>query len=435
MISFTSLFLGLVLGAQTIQLAVTDGVDIVELHIDGLVIGTLDTEPWTLEYDFGEELAPHELVAIAFNAEDEEVGRAEQWVNLPRQAAEAELVLEKTKGTSGRTAHLTWESLAGASPAAIRIFFDGEALDVADPREFELPPHDPGQIHFLRAELEFAESVTSVVEAIFGGTYADRVSTELTAVPVRLSKGVDDLAPEDLAGWFLSGDKPLRVAAVETGVADIVMVRDPSTQATIDEQQRPGGYTSTFARSGAAATGATKHAQDWRLQFLWPVPRRHAGVQGLYDLFPPSTVLNSQDGDLLQLMTNARLAPDPRDKQRLADAVAVAGITAAAGRSRRAVVLYLGDPTQDDSNLTAAQVRRYLERLQVPLDVWTTTRRKDLESTWGEASKVVTYAQVEGAWRRLRKDLARQRVVWVSGIHLPQEIRLAPQAEGISIAR
>ena len=45
MISFTSLFLGLVLGAQTIQLAVTDGVDIVELHIDGLVIGTLDTEP------------------------------------------------------------------------------------------------------------------------------------------------------------------------------------------------------------------------------------------------------------------------------------------------------------------------------------------------------------------------------------------------------
>jgi hypothetical protein len=95
----------------------------------------------------------------------------------------------------------------------------------------------------------------------------------------------------------------------------------------------------------------------------------------------------------------------------------------------------LGDPTQDDSNLTAAQVRRYLERLQVPLDVWTTTRRKDLESTWGEASKVVTYAQVEGAWRRLRKDLARQRVVWVSGIHLPQEIALAPEAVGISLVR
>jgi hypothetical protein len=435
MISFTSLFLGLVLGAQTIQLAVADGVDRVDLHLDGQVIGTLDSEAWTLAYDFGEELAPHELEAIAFNARDEEVGRAQQWINLPRQSAEAELILEESKSTTGRRAHLTWESLAGAHPTAIRISFDGQALDVQDPREFELPPHDLERIHFLRAELEFAESVTSAVELIFGGTYADRVSTELTAVPVRLAKGVKDLAPESLEGWFLSGDQPLQVAAVETGVADIVMVRDPSTQGSIDEQQRPAGYNPNFSRSGAATTGATKNPQAWRLRFLWPIPRRHAGVQGAYDLFPPSTELTSQHGDLLQLMTHARLAPDPRAKQRLADAVAVAGITAAGGRGRRAVVLYLGDQPQDHSNLTAAQVRHFLERLQVPLYVWTTTRRKDIDSSWGEASKVVTHAQIEGAWRRLRKDLERQRVVWVSGIHLPQEITLAPQAEEISIAR
>ena len=435
MISFASLFLGLVLGAQTIQLAVADGVDRVDLNLDGQIIGSLDAEPWTLEYDFGEELAPHELVAIAFDANDEEVGRAEQWVNLPRQSAEAELILEAPGGATTRTAQLTWESLAGANPRAIRIYFDGQALEVPDPREFELPPHDPRQIHFLRAELEFSESVTSVVEAIFGGTYADRVSTELTAIPVVLNKGVEDPTPESLDGWLLNGGRPLEVAAVETGIADIVLVRDPSTQASIDEQQRPGGYTSTFSGSVAAGTGATKHAQDWRLQFLWPVPRRHAGVKGLYDLFPPSTVLTSQQGDLLQLMTHARLAPDPRDKQRLADAVAVAGITAAGGRSRRAVVLYLGDRPEDDSHLTAAQARRFLERLQVPLHVWTTTRRKGAESTWGEASKVVTYAQIEGAWREVKKDLERQRVVWVSGIHLPQEIALAPEAEGISLAR
>jgi len=435
MISFTSLFLGLVLGAQTIQLAVADGVDRVDLNLDGQVIGTLDSEPWSLAYDFGEELAPHELEAIAFNAKDEEVGRAQQWINLPRQSAEAELILEESKSTTGRRAHLTWESLAGAHPTAIRISFDGQALDVQDPREFELPPHDLGQIHFLRAELEFAESVTSAVEIIFGGTHADRVSAELTAVPVILDKGVKDLTPESLEGWFLSGDQPLRVAAVETGIADIVMVRDPSTQGSIDEQQRSGGYTPIFSRSGAASTGATKRAQDWRLQFLWPIPRRHAGVQGPYDLFPPSAVLTSQHGDLLQLMTHARMAPDPRAKKRLADAVAVAGITAAGGRSRRAVVLYLGDRPQDQSHVTAAQVRRFLERLQVPLYVWTTTRRKDVESTWGEASKIVSHAQIEGAWRRLKKDLDRQRVVWVSGIHLPQEIALAPEAVGICVAR
>ncbi|MGB3563508.1 MAG: hypothetical protein WBC09_10710, partial [Thermoanaerobaculia bacterium] len=424
MISFTSLFLGLVLGAQSIQLAVADGVERVDLHLDGQIIGSLEAEPWSLEYDFGKELAPHDLVAIAFDAKEEQVGRAQQWINLPRQPAEAELILEETKSTTGRKAHLTWESLAGANPAAIRISFDGQALDVPDPREFELPPNDLGQIHFLRAELEFEEGVTSVVEVIFGGTYADRVNTELTAVPVHMSKGAKELAPESLEGWFLSGNQPLQVAAVETGTADIVMVRDPSTQAAIDEQQRPGGSTPSFSGSGAASTGATKRPQDWRLQFLWPVPRRHGGVQGPYDLFPNSSQLTSLDGDLLQLMTRTRISPEPDAQRRLADAVAVAGVTAAGGRSRRAVVLYLGEHPQDHSNLTAAQVRRFLERLQVPLYVWTTTRPKDVESTWGEASKIVTYSQLEGAWRRLRKDLERQRVVWVSGIHLPQEINL-----------
>jgi hypothetical protein len=61
MISFTSLFLGLVLGAQTIQVAVADGVDRVDLHLDGQIIGSLDTEPWSLEHDFGSELAPESL--------------------------------------------------------------------------------------------------------------------------------------------------------------------------------------------------------------------------------------------------------------------------------------------------------------------------------------------------------------------------------------
>jgi hypothetical protein len=435
MISFTSLFLGLVLGAQTIQLAVADGVDRVDLHLDGQIIGTLDSEPWTLEYDFGEELAPHDLVAIAFDAKDEQVGRAQQWVNLPRQAAEAALILEAADSDTSRTAHLTWESLAATAPTAIRFSFDGQILEVRDPREFELPPHDPGQIHFLRAELEFAESLTSVVEVIFGGTYTDRVSTELTAIPVRVEKGVGDLVPESLAGWFLKGDQPLQVAAIEQGVADIVIVRDPATQQSIDKQQRPEGNNPRFSGSAAATTGATKRPQDWRLQFLWPVPHRHGGVQGPFDLFPNSSALTSQDGDLLQLMTLTRISPEPDAQQRLADAVAVAGVTAAGGRSRRAVVLYLGDHPQDHSNLTAAQVRRFLERLQVPLYVWTTTRPKDVEDTWGDASKIVTYAQLEGAWRRLRKDLERQRVVWVSGIHLPQEIALAPEAEGISLAR
>ncbi|MCP4205355.1 MAG: hypothetical protein GY769_25875, partial [bacterium] len=97
MIVFVTLFLGLVFGPQSISVIVGDEVDRVEIVVDGLRVAELADAPWSLEWDFGEDLAPRELEAVAFDAEGEEIGRARQWLNLPRQPAEAAILVRGGK--------------------------------------------------------------------------------------------------------------------------------------------------------------------------------------------------------------------------------------------------------------------------------------------------------------------------------------------------
>lgn len=61
-----------------------------------------------------------------------------------------------------------------------------------------------------------------------------------------------------------------------------------------------------------------------------------------------------------------------------------------------------------------AVIRRYLERIGVPLRVWSLTGpRPDLAATWGEARDVSTSAALLAATEDLRKELESQRVAWL----------------------
>ena len=91
MITFASLFLGLVLGNHPVNLLVDGPVAAVELHLDGREIARLEHEPWRVLADFGQELAPHKLEAIAFVAEGHELHRTHQWINMARPPAEVRL--------------------------------------------------------------------------------------------------------------------------------------------------------------------------------------------------------------------------------------------------------------------------------------------------------------------------------------------------------
>lgn len=435
MVTFVSLFLGLTLGVQQVELLTQPEVATVEVLLDGESLGTVAGPPWQLPCDFGPTLEPHRLEAIALDAQGRELGREEQWVNLPRQPAEVRAIFED-RGKQGENTivRLRWETLAGPANPTVRAWFDGREIDVEDPEEVQLPTFDPAQLHFFRAELEFPGNVISNFETTLEGTFADELDTELTAVLIETKK--KKLEPGDLQGRLIENGEPLDVVAVDKPPAEIVVVRDRAAERTLVqmEAQRqlvvgPMGAVSPRARLNRALSAKQI---DWNLHFLWPVAQRREGTGGKFDLFPHSPELGPSDGSIFAFLTRVPFPETLQGRQRVAEALAVAGVSVAALRGRRAAVLVVGKNSADESDLDFNLVRRYLENIQVPLHVWKIGN--DKSGRWGKARRIEPRSQMDLAWRTLLDDLDRQRVVWVRGRHLPQDIELTA-TRGVALVR
>lgn len=441
MIAFATLFLGLVLGHQTVEMVVGEPVARVVVELDGRQVAALAAPPWKAAVDLGAELEPHELVAVAFDGAGREAGRARQWINLPRPPAEVEIVLEGGgEKADARVARLVWQSVGGAEPEAVRVSVDGSPIPIPDSHRIPLPPLDPERLHFLSADLDFPDNLTATAEITFGGVYADRVVSELTAVPVRLTSRRELPAPAALAGWFVRGAEPLPVAAVEEGPAEVVVVVDTGAYRELDDLARQGvrrGVPSLSADGSVHYDGMILHfamrlGEGERVRFLLPYSqvREHAGQR--FELFPPTADFGPEEGGMFWFLTRLRPQITGGGPQRLADAVAVAGMSAAGRNRRRAVVLILGRAPEDGSQLDPLLARHYLERLGVPLVVWTVAGRRGRKSPdWGEAVDVSTLSRLERAVGDLVRDLSRQRIVWVEGTWLPTSIRLSERASGV----
>lgn len=434
MIAFATLFLGLVFGPQEVELVVGDEVAAVEVLLNDLLVATLTEPPWKLTCGLGNELEPQELVAVARDEDDREIGRARQWLNLPHPPANVTVALGREGG--GRVVHLAWESRAGADPVEIEIRLDGEPLEITDPRRVALPPYDERQLHVLRARLVFPGNVRAVADATFGGSYSDQVSTELTAVPVRARK--NRLRAADLEGLLVKKGMPLQVVAVEKGSAQVIVVPDSTSRRALNELSLHHidfeGYLPLAERVHRLRDWARFRSRQY-VRFLWPVTRHQEGTRHHYDLFPGSVEAGETVGGLYFLLYYGGEAPYPGD-QRFADAVAVAGLHAVAEGQRRAVVLLLGDDAKasDPSLVTPLQARRFLEHLRVPFQVWS-IREDTGAGAWGEARDVSSLKKMQDAVDDLAASLDRQWMVWIDGIHLPQDIALAPAARGLELVR
>ncbi len=445
MIAFVSLFFQLVTGIHPVELATSGPVAAVELRLDGQTVGTVRGEPWTVECDFGSELAPHRLLAVGLDGDGREVARTEQWVNLPLPRSQAELVPEAGEPT--RSVRLLWRSVDGDRPEAVAVTFDGQPLELVDPQRVELPPYDPSAVHLLRAELDFGPSLARA-ELLVGDPAGEEIGSELTAIPVLTAGRGKPPAAGEMAGWFHQGGRPLRVVAVERGPSDLVMVLDPSPrlQGRLEGLRRQALEP---VRSARPRPTGLKHLD--RLRVIVPVPAVpavEAPAAGSLVLFPISADLAAQrraptttgasrqrvagpraEGLLAALPYPAATSGAPLQ---LADAVAEAGRAAAAGRRARAVILVTAGDTADASRLDPATARAYLQRLQVPLVVWSPQvpkawRRGD---PWGTVEEIGGRSTLFRAVRDVRSLLDRQLVVWLEGRHLPQEIELAPEAAG-----
>ena len=444
MIAFASLFLGLVVGLQPVSVAVQGPVAVVSFELDGKTVGRAARPPWTLPVDFGGDLSPHELVARAFDREGGELGEARQFVNLPRPPAEVDVLLERDAKDKAVAARVLAQSLVGGLPTRVYATFDDAPLFSMDPSRFQLPDYDPEARHVLMVEFEFSSAVRSRTDVVLGGGASSVARSELTAVALRRGPGVPFPEAAELAGALSVSVRVLPVVAVEGGPALVCVVRSPSVNLAL-QVLGTGGRTSFVVQPGSARR-LPQFDRDFRryamalepddvLRFVWPVARpAPASPAELYD---ESHDYSGRDGGVHWLLTRVEHPERPTKDLHLADATAIAGLQASASGSRRAVVLVLGDESKDSSRHAPAVVRRYLASIRVPLFVWSLKRStsQPLAAAWGKVEDVSTAENLDSAVQRLKAELARQRIVWVQGRHLPQDITLSDKISGLEFAR
>lgn len=430
-VAFVTLFLGLLSGPQEVRLSVGGAVAAVELRLDGALAARAVAPPWVAVVDFGPEILPRDLEAVAFDVEEHEVGRARIRVNMPRPKAGASFVLEPSDQTGRQMARLAWESTVAATPRTIRITLDEEFLDVEDPSRFEIPPGEPGQTRILRADLRFGNNISAVAEAFLGSHDRDYTSAELTAVAVVLT-GRKDLPPADrLSGWFAADDRPLRAVVADEGPADVVVLVDPAAEKRLLEIAGKGHWRPLFARDWKRRNFRLE--KDQLVTFIFPAPERAEGTP--YNVFPAAGPFSRSDGGLLWLYFNSRAyRPMAPDAEAFRGAAPLTGTAAVKNGRRRAVVWILSTlPPADLSSLESA--RRYLQALNVPLFIWRVSPDGRPSPGPGGELDASTPGALDSAISSLEKALDRQRIVWVEGNPLPQKIVLTPTATGIELAR
>ena len=417
-IAFATLWQGVVTGEIPVEVLAGPEVARIDLHLDAELVATLPRAPWRTTCELGSEIAPHELIAHAYDSEGELVGEARQRLNLPRPNAEIEILV------TGSHVSLAWGATAGDQPKTIRASLDGVQIEVApDARTFTLPPYEPQRPHVLRVEADFGNGLAASREMAIGDVLSADSQVELTGLLVKAPRRGEELQVS-------ARGEPARVVALEEGPAEVFAVVDPGAAAGLATVSvRSGARTVSPMRAIPTISGTrvnTSLGRDHRLHLVTPAVVR---VGGRYELFPTSNeIVPDPWGILGHLIVAARSVPI--EVPRLADAVAIAALSSGERGRRRVVLLILDSDGADASAYSAAAVRRYVQRLRVPLVVWTSGKATDaMRANWGQVTEVNSPARIERATRELRALLTAQRIAWIEGAYLPHELSV----EGLTI--
>ncbi|MEE4271254.1 MAG: hypothetical protein V2I67_06255 [Thermoanaerobaculales bacterium] len=436
MVEFITLFVGLVLGVQQIEVAVSGPVARVEIRVDERLLATATGPSWTATCNFGRELHPSRLEAVAYDESGRVLGRDERWINLPGMRADAEIVGIRDDRGKVTGARLTWSSPEFDKPKKILVTLDGEPVKVRPPYLVDLESVPARRVHVLTAEFQFSSQVVLRRELVFGPGFEGSQDSGLTAVAVSLDD-LDELPPADaMDGWFATAVGVLSVAAVEKPDPRVVIVRDPTVVGRLDEMLPELERRRKKARRDPRQRRKLDVLDDDTEIFaLSPEPVRPGGREDRAVLFPFSNRSTAGADGIVAAAVGTSAASLMGGPLMMSDAVAVAGIRAAEGNGRRAVVMLLGPQREDGSRFEPGVARRYLEDLRVPLLVWDLSGPgREVPGGWGDSLPVDNLDDVVRAARRLRYRLEEQRIVWVRGRHLPQEIVLTDKAQGISLA-
>jgi hypothetical protein len=378
-------FLGLVSGEQEVRLRPSVDVQRVEIRHDGATVATLAGPPWQTKIDLGEELAPSELIAVGFDAKGGEVARDTQILNLARPPADAGVVLEK--GADGTlSARPSWTRLDGVQPTAAVVKLDGKIVGRSVTDAAALGPIDENAAHIISVELQFSDGVVARKEMIFGGGYPEAAPPELTSIAVRQRGAV----VESNAACLQVGGRKIEARAAEAGQASVSFVIN-------------GGADVSFSQKLPKEGEDPFPIPDSEVRVIVPVLR--AGPNG-HVQFGAGVMPGSQGTRAVLRSHRPTLG-----RERYADAIAATGLRALRGEHRRAIVLVIGpQPTGDTSVYSPAIVRRYLERIGVPLRVWSLIPPRPELAEWGPTVDISTPAALQKATEELRHELDSQRM-------------------------
>jgi len=443
-VTFVTLFLSLTTGLQPVEVAVTGPVAAVEILVDGNRAGLMEGPPWKTSCDFG-TLRPLILEAVGFDEDGVERGRDRRVVNLPHPEVETSILLVRDPGGAPTSARLISQSAWGLDEVSHHVTLDGLPIEVDDPRHIPLPPCDPDSVHFLSARVDFAQGVVSHAEISFGAQWAGETSTELTAVPISLPAKMKRVTVQDLAGRFSVDGRPVAVVAVEDSPSHLVIVKDRTATDVMRAIQKrrlsSGAYTDAPVNMSPRRKEAHAYESMQSLRSADSKVRiistyaEHLQLEGRrLELFPMSQPYALSRDAIMLLLSHDVFLPERSDVQRVSDAVAVAGVFATGTASPRAIVLVLGSDPDNFSLDSPAEVRSYLEQINVPLFVWQTSPSAG-RTDWGDAAEVAGIVAASEAKKDIFRYLKRQRIVWLEGSYLPNEIELAPSPDGIEIAR
>lgn len=427
MIEITTLLLGLMAGPRTVGFTAAPQVASVVFHVDGdVVVGAVPEDgQGAVQVPLGDTLMPHRVTAVAYDEAGREVGRDDEWVNLPRPEIDTELVLHGDPWAPER-ASLVWEHLARRPVTLERVeaWLDGRPLAVADAADFPLPRLDVEVPHLLRLEATFSNGERIELARSFGGGAIDEVETRL--VPMRLAARPGAEWPEDpgAVAACLAAPEGARVHGVEEAAAEVFVVQDLAAEPLVARVLAGLRRGHPRAGSGRRTFGYLMPlGEEVLLRKVWPVPFQVEQEGVSVTLFPTTEPEQAVGRGMVGVLRERYESPRGA-KQRLGEAVAVAGYRAYGSGRPAAVVLLVGPEPADAGPLSPAAVRAYLAALGVPFHVWSLSGGRGA-GEWGATVEIRTFLELENAVIGLRRDLERQRLVWLSGVGLPQEVRFA----------
>lgn len=427
MVTFVSLFLWLVTGIQTVEVATEAPVVRVEFHLDGELVGEVTDNRRKIQIDFGPTLEPHELVAVAYDAAGAEIDRARQVINLPSPPVVATLVVDHDETGRAVAARVVTESATRLAPVNVVVSVDGRVIEPEAGHRYPLPTFEPRTTHLVSAEALWADGSAARTDLSLGGDFGEIVASELTAVPIRISG--EEPSVQEIQGRLTVGGEPLRVVAVEESGARIYVVRDLGATPALKAAGRSNARVSKSIR--AHYDPVFEHDLGPDLDRAYLVGVNAAAARGV-SLFPVAGPVSLKRWGLPWAVTTLHdRYPDP-DDQRVADAVAVAGIRAAGHGSPRVVVLVLSAQVDDGSVYPVSAVKHFLAEIGVPLVVW--VAHKETENPWGPGTKTVSPKDFSRATDALLDELSHQRIVWVEGRHLLNQVELDGADLGLTLA-